>query len=217
MFIWKQLRIPLLAFTCCGVMLVLTRVILLPKTDKSDNDSLIFTNEVPLPQWHLTKNHSLPEPEKIYPELKAQQYYQYSKNQLLLDIEMRYMTEGDVPKLIKELTSVSSSATVRQREGIGYYGVGVEGERAYLSACINPRGKTTFTNQQFNENRFFYETRPLHILSWLLGQAQLQDRRCLWTHLSIPLKNSSPEDAYQVLENAWVSWYQWWRSRFPNQ
>jgi cyanosortase A-associated protein len=48
-----------------------------------------------------------------------------------------------------------------------------------------------------------------------LGQEGLKDRRCLWAHLSVPLKNSSPEAAYQVLEKAWFSWYQWWQPRFP--
>ncbi|NJQ98397.1 MAG: hypothetical protein HC784_13990, partial [Hydrococcus sp. CSU_1_8] len=36
---------------------------------------------------------------------------------------------------------------------------------------------------------------------------------CLWTHLSIPLKETPREQAYQILEQVWVSWYQWWHPR----
>jgi cyanosortase A-associated protein len=49
----------------------------------------------------------------------------------------------------------------------------------------------------------------------LLGQEALLDKRCLWVYLSIPLRNSSPEEAYKTLEQAWFSWYQWWQPRFP--
>ncbi|WP_336604386.1 cyanoexosortase A system-associated protein [Tolypothrix bouteillei] len=162
----------------------------------------------------MSKSRSFPNSKKSHLELKAQKYYQYIQNNLPLDIEMSYVTEGNVPVFLKNFTSISSSAVLRQQEGIGYYGLGVNQNRAYLSACINPYGNSTFTEEQFNQNRFHYEMRPQHILSWLIGQRQLQHKRCLWAHLSIPLNNSSPEAAYEVLENVWFSWYQWWRPRF---
>lgn len=213
MIIWKHLHLSILAVTFSITLLVLGRVILLPKPEKA-TDSSIFSEKISLEQWQFKKNESLPKPKKLYLELIAQKRYQYIRNNLPLDIEMRYVTDGNVPKLIKKFTSIASSSTVQKKEGIGYYGLGIDQKRAYLSACINPYGNSTFTEEQFNQNRFHYEMQPKHLLSWLLGQQQLQHKRCLWSHLSIPLNNSSPETAYQVLESVWFSWYQWWQPRF---
>jgi cyanosortase A-associated protein len=80
-------------------------------------------------------------------------------------------------------------------------------KRAYLDACINSRGGSTFTEEQFRANRIQYDVQFNRLLPWLLGQQELRDQRCLWTHLSIPLNQSSPESSYHILENAWFSWY----------
>jgi cyanosortase A-associated protein len=211
--IWKHLHLSILAVTFSITLLVLGRVILLPKPETA-TDYSIFSENIPLEQWQFKKNESLPQPKKLHFELLAQKRYEYIRNNLPLNIEMRYVTDGNVPKLIKEFTSITSSSTVQKKEGIGYYGLGIDQKQAYLSACINPYGNSTFTEEQFNQNRFHHEMKPQHLLSWLLGQQQLQHKRCLWAHLSIPLNNSSPEAAYQVLENVWFSWYQWWQTRF---
>lgn len=215
MIIWKQFRVPLLALTFSSVVLTLGNVVLLPTKDKSVVTPLVFPEQVPLPEWQLSINTSQEKPTKKHTEILAQKHYRYIKNDLLLDIEMRYVTNGNVVRLLKEYTSILSSANVRQREGVGYYGLGVDKQRAYLSACINIQSGSTFTQEQFNQNQYLYDLDFQRLLSWLLGQERLKDQRCLWAHLSVPLKNSSPEAAYQVLENAWFSWYQWWQPRFP--
>ncbi len=213
--IWKQFRVPLLALTFSSVVLALGSVVLLPTKDKRTVTPFVFPEQVPLPQWRLSTSPPLPKPTKEHSELLAQKHYRYMKNDLFLDIEMRYLTDGNVVRLLREYTSISSSANMRQREGVGYYGVGVDKQRAYLSACINSQGGSTLTQEQFNQNQYFSDLHPQRLLSWLLGQEGFKDKRCLWAHLSVPLKNSSPEAAYQVLEKAWFSWYQWWQPRFP--
>lgn len=213
--IWKQSRVPLLALTLSSVLFVLGNVVLLSPKDKQTVTPFIFPQEVPLPQWQFTISRPLPQPTKKIYKVIAQKHYRYINNNLPLDIEMRYLTDGDVVRFLRDFTFISSSAIVRQREGVGYYGLGVEKQQAYLSACINPQGVSTFTNEQFHQNLYSHAMKPQRLLSWVLSQKQLQDNRCLWTHLSVPLKNSSPQAAYQVLENAWLSWYQWWQPRFP--
>jgi cyanosortase A-associated protein len=208
--IWKHIHISILILTFSNTLLVLGKVILLPKSEKATISSLNLSEQVPLSEWQFKKNESLSKPKKLL----DQKRYEYIRKNLLLNIEMRYVTEGNVPKLIKDFTSIASSSTIHKKEKIGYYGLGINQKQAYLSACINPYGISTFTEEQFNQNRFHYEMQPQHLLSWLLGEKQLQHKRCLWTHLSIPLNNSSPEAAYQVLENVWFSWYQWWQPRF---
>lgn len=215
MIIWKQLRIPLLLLTFGSLLLGLGNIILLPTKDQGKVSSFVFPTEVPLPQWQLSLSRPLPQQTGKHSQPLTQKHYQYIQNNQALDIEMRYIRDGNVPVFIKEYTNISSTAIVRQREGVGFYGLGVDQQRAYLSACINPQGSSTFTDEQFNQNRHVNETRPQHLLSWLLGQGLFQDNRCLWAHLSVSLKDSSPKEAYSVLENAWFSWYQWWHLRFP--
>ncbi len=215
MIIWKPLRVPLLALTFSSVVLALANVVLLPTKDKSTVAPFVFPQRVPLPQWQLSIASPLAKRPRKHPELLAQKHYRYIKKDLFLDIEMRYLTDRDGEWLFREYSSISSSVDVRQREGVGYYGLGVDKQRAYLSACINPQGGSTFTPKQFKQNQYFDDVYPKRLLSWLLGQEDLKNKRCLWAHLSIPLKNSSPEAAYQVLESAWFSWYKWWQPRFP--
>ncbi|MBD0265216.1 MAG: cyanoexosortase A system-associated protein [Tolypothrix sp. Co-bin9] len=215
MFIWKQFRIPLLALTFSSVLLVLGKVILLPSPEKGTLTPFVFPEAVPLAQWQLKATSPLPEPTEEHPELIAQKHYQYIQNDLPLNIEMRYVTDGNLRELMRKYTSISSSAVVRQHQKVGYYGLLVDRQRAYLSACINPQGGSTFTPQQLNGKQYLYEGNWERILAWLLSQQSLPDQRCLWAHLSIPLQSSSPETAYKKLENAWFSWHQWWQRHFP--
>ncbi len=217
MIVWTKIRIPLLALTFSSIFLTLGNIILFSKKDKDIVTSFYFPEKILLPQWQSSTNPPLSEkPTSHHPELIAQKNYRYIQNNLTLDVEISYLKDGNVVKFIQDNTSTITPPVVRQQQGIGYYGYGVDQkQRAYLSACINSQGSTTFTDEQFNKNRYLHDTQPQHLLSWLLGEEQLQDRRCLWTHLSIPLKHSTPEAAYQVLEKAWFSWYQWWCPRFP--
>ncbi|MBD2603210.1 cyanoexosortase A system-associated protein [Scytonema hofmannii FACHB-248] len=215
MIIWKQFRLPLLALTFSSVFLVLGKVIVQPNTEKYTLTPLIFPETVPLSEWQLNTKYSQPTSTKEDSNFIAQKHYQYIQKNVNLDIEMRYVTIFDVNQLIRKYTSISSSPEVRQREKVGYYGLGVDKGRAYLSACINPQGSTTFTSQQFNQNRSLYDRPQQRLLPWLLGKKPIEDKRCLWAHLSISVNNSTPEAAYKKLENVWFSWHQWWQPRFP--
>jgi cyanosortase A-associated protein len=216
---WKQIRIPFLAFTFVTGLLITGKVILLPSLDQAKINAFAFPETVPLPQWQLSLSEPLKTPEDKHPELVAQKHYRYIENNLPLDIEMRYLQNlynADVNLLLKSYTSIKSSAKiVRQSNEIGYYGLGIYKQRAYLSACINPRGDSTFTYGQFRQNRYFKDVSFARLLPLLIGQEPLLDKRCLWVHMSIPMQHSSPEAAYEVLEKIWVSWYQWWQPRFP--
>ncbi len=215
MIIWKEFRLPLLALTFSSVFLVLGKVVLFPNAEKSTLATVVFPETVPLSQWQLNTKYSQPTLTKEHSNLIAQKHYQYIQKDLSLDIEMRYVTIFDVSKLIKEYTSISSSPLVRQQDKVGYYGLGVDKGRAYLSACINLQGNSTFTDQRFRQSNSLYNRRWERLLPWLLGKKPIEDRGCLWAHLSIPVQNSTPEAAYKKLENVWFSWHQWWQPRFP--
>lgn len=215
---WKQVRIPLLALTFVTGLLFVGKVTLLPNPESPKIKAFVFPEKVPLSQWQPSLTNPLKTPTGDYPELFAQKHYRYIDNNLPLDVEMRYLhnlSNADISSLIKRYTTVASSAIMRQQEGVGYYGLGVNQQQAYLSACINPRGGSTFTHEQFRNNRYFKDIRFDRMLPVLQGQEALIDKRCLWVYMSIPLRDSTPEAAYQILEKTWVYWYKWWQPRFP--
>jgi len=101
--------------------------------------------------------------------------YRYIQKELPLDIKMRYEVEadGNFSKFIKNYTDIKFSLNqplpdVRQHERLGFYGLFVYQKRAYLNACINSRGGSTFTKEQFNYNRSHYDAQFNRILAWLL-------------------------------------------------
>ncbi|MBE9008475.1 cyanoexosortase A system-associated protein [Fortiea sp. LEGE XX443] len=215
---WKEIRIKFLALIFGAGILVLGKSIFFPNPDKPKINTFVFPQEVPLGEWQPSVAAPVKSLTKENPNLLAQKYYRYVKNDLPLDIEMHYLQDfyhADIGVYIQRNLGITSPTVMRQQKGAGYYGLGVDKQKAYLSTCINPRGGSTFTHAQFRDNRFSQDISFNRIMPILLGQEALLDKRCLWVHLSIPLQNSSPEEAYQVLEKAWFSWYQWWQPRFP--
>jgi cyanosortase A-associated protein len=114
------------------------------------------------------------------------------------------------------LSSPGETAPIlRSTPETGSYSLEIQEERAYLRACINPRGPSAITYEQFIQNRYTYDLQFSRLWPVLLGQEPMRDYRCLWTHLSVPADKTAPDSAYQVLEKAWPSWYQWWYAHFP--
>lgn len=210
----KNFRVAILAVTISSALLVLAKVTLSPTTSRYPVSSFTFPSVVPLPGWQKLPSTSLVTV-KEHPEYLSGRSYQYSKAGVPLTIEMRYLndTSGEVKSFLESYISIPSSPKLRYRTGTGFYGLFTHQQKAYLSSCINPSGGSTVTQRQFNQNRHTSDIQVNRLLLWLSGE-KLEDKRCLWTHLSIPLK-SSPSEAYQLLETAWFEWYQWWYPRFP--
>jgi cyanosortase A-associated protein len=215
---WKKPRIYFLTLTFSIGLLVSLISILFPSFGKPKNRTLIFPKEVPLKLWQLSNSQPMQVVVEKYPNLLSHITYHYVKKDLNLNIDMRYLQNfypADVTLLKKNDDTKKSPNIVRYKDGVGYYGLGLDEQNAYLSACINPRGGSTFTHAQYRNNRYSKDINFERLLPVLQGQEALIDKRCLLVNLSIPLQNSSPENAYKVLEQAWFSWYQWWQPRFP--
>jgi len=212
----KQIRITFLSLIFGSVLLVLGKIILIPPPEKPKLSKFVFPEKVPLAQWQQSENQSQPKSKDI--RFLAQKRYRYTLNNQYLTIDMAYLNlpGGDFMALLRGYKPLASSPVVRQDEKIGFYVLGIDKkQQAYLSTCINPRGGTTLTYSQFNQNRYLYDLQPQRLVSWLFGKQELFDRRCLWAHLSIPLQNTSQKTAFETLEKAWFSWYKWWQPRFP--
>lgn len=215
MLFWKNLRVPFLALTCSAVFLVLGKSVFYPASDNRTVAPFTFPPSIPLPGWQPLATQPLTEQVGKNPKYIAGQRYQYAQEDLQLDIEMHYLvdTVGDIQDLVK--TGDAQKSSIRQQAQTGFYTVFTDKDKAYLRSCINPKGPATVNDRQFKQNRNFYDIQSPRLLLWLIGQEKLKDERCLWANLSIPLKGSSPEAAYQHLEAVWFPWYQWWHTRFP--
>ncbi len=215
---WKPVRLSLLAITLGGVLLVAGKVVFYPSAHKHLATPFEFPESVPLADWKLDKSAPLEISDNS--EVKAARKYEYQKNSMALEIEMRYVVDarGDVEDMMKLYTVLKSSPgklALVNTQGAGFHGILQQKNRLYLSSCINSRGGATVTYEQFRYNRNTRDWYPNRILFWLLGRGDIRDRRCLWTQMSVPLDKKTPEDAKKILENAWVSWYGWWQPRFP--
>jgi cyanosortase A-associated protein len=221
-----KIRIILLAVTCFGVLCTIGKLILDADAASRQVSNFAFPANVLLKDGQIVESQLLTDSaiqeQKKYDATIAGRRYRYRYDSILLDIEMRYIigTLGNVEEFIKNNTTINLPPsklfkTVRYQEGIGYYGLFIYQNKAYLSSCINPQGNSTVSTKQFFNNRNIYNIRLNRLLPWLLGEQSFFDRRCLWAHLSTPINDSDYQTTYKVLEKAWFACYLWWNPRFP--
>ena len=225
---WELIRLTLLATTLSGILAALGHALLGQPvaSNKQQNNSIHLASELPLPDWTFIYSSPLNTSENGgEPGLLGRRYL-YQKQDWSLIIQMYYIQDtrernSEIQLLVQNFTNISpmavSAGATQQQSNIGFYTLFSDTKSAYLSACINPRGGSTVTRKQFTRNRLIYDLRPIRLWGWILGQHPLQDKRCLWTHLSIPLEDASPESLYSVLEEVWFDWYALWKSRFPDR
>lgn len=225
---WQQYRQVSIALTFISVFFTLGRFSLDPTAGNRPVTAFAFPSVVALPGWKLLESRRQAEPtansrpDSGEPVLVASQKYRYQQNNQQLEIDMRYIVGnwGDTNAYLKDYTPIKLKSAqllqnVRQHQGVGFYNLFVYQEQAHLSACINPRGRSTVTSTQFLANRHTYYFQVRRLVPWILGQEGLRDNNCLWVNMSTPLNQASAQTAYSVLEQAWWSWYQWWLPHFP--
>ena len=236
-----QYRQIIITAILIGVFLTIVRLLIDTNISNKQVSNFDFPPIVPLSGWQRLKSVSLDESidsdAKTYEALLAGRKYIYQQNNQKLQIEMRYLvgTLGRIGTYMKSYTSIDIKpnpvpdrivpkierigdklpSLQRKQEGVGFYIMFIHQKRSHLVACINPRGGSTITQEQFFANRYRYDLKLERLLPWLLGKESLRDRRCLWSHLSLPLNQNSPESNYTLLEGAWFSWYEWWSQNFP--
>jgi cyanosortase A-associated protein len=217
----------LLLLLCGGVMLVFGKALFgTPKAPLREPASVRFPSRVPLDGWQMLDSQALTLQVLWNTKVASGWRYRYqSPNAQSLNIELRYVadvvnSQSDLPQMFSILTQISpqivDSSTTRYRPEIGFYSLFTDRETDYLSACINPRGGSTVTGKQFQQNRFVHDLRVDRLIPWFLGEGKLMDHRCLWTMLSLPQNSVTSGTRGQILENAGVDWIRWWQANFPS-
>lgn len=216
----QSLRPIVLAITFVSTIFTLGKVTL--DSNLGKYSTFTFPATVPLAGWKLLGSKALDNQNYQDTGFISGRRYQYIQNDVYLDIEMRYeTTNGEFKKFLGKYTAIKSLPKkplpiTKYQQGIGYYILFTDKNKAYLGSCINPRGGTTVSYEQFSHNRNTYDLTFKRIFPWLIGQEELRDWRCLWSYISIPVNvDTVPLADYQILEKAWWDWYQIWNRRFP--
>ncbi len=194
-----------------------------------DRPKFQLPDRVSLNEWRSLPSEDLTsllkEPTKAV-VADARKYLYTSPTQDVLRIDVLYVKEVVViPKFLEilDLQYSINNLDIRHQKNIGYYALFNDRERAYLSACINPRGLSTVTQEHIISNRNDYDFTPDRVINYLLGITYIRDNRCLLTAISLPLENKQNQDlnntslnnSYQKLEKVWINWYQKWENNFP--
>ncbi len=224
----QKIRLGLLIFLISSSFLVLGRSLVDGSIGKPT--PFIFPDRIEFVQ-DQTKQLETKPPENIVdtkeffgkPKYLFGKKYSYLVDEMTVDIALRYAvgTDGDLFSFLKGMANIEiSEDELRQKSvlksPIGYYATFTHQNRAYLTACINPRGISTVTKDHFEDNASDRAMDRDVIIGWLLGQKDLRDRRCLWTLISTPITSDSDLNiTNQKLEKVWFLWYEWWKFRFP--
>jgi cyanosortase A-associated protein len=171
-----------------------------------------YPEQITLPSWQFKTSEKA-----IVDGQPPGQRYTVQKDDLTAQISAfnQPYSDGNISRLLVAYTD-AKPATVYihplEHPKTGYFGAFVFENQAYISACLNPNGLSTVTEQQFVSNQYRYN---LKLLGWLAGQQDLTDSSCLWTLISAPIApNSTPDEIAQIfqqLETLWVEWYGWWQ------
>ena len=220
----QTLRLGILAANVLLLVGVTAAVFLNPNVGNLQDYE--FPETLNLRGWKLEGSEALDPVEK--PEYEGSSYragrhYRYRQGGIPLDIEIRYVTEtlGGVDLFTREHERFTAkadeeeiTARIRQRAESGHFAEITYGGYAYISTCINPRGLSSATPEQFARNQELYDTVLERVIPWFLGRERWQDDRCLWTLMYKPL-GDDPEGAQSRLESAWQDWFQLWQGNFP--
>lgn len=209
------------------VLLTLGKLMIDGNAGKQQVNNFEFPTQVPLEGWKKMKTMAIesnqPETDKPYDRILAAQKYYYQQDNKDLEIKMSYVvgTLGRAKikvalqqQYTRNLTPEQISPEWTKKDNLQYAILDFDG-RSHLISCINSRGGSTVTSDEFRKNRRKHDLQPSRLLPWLMGKETLLDRRCLWAELSLPIQEDSKEESHKLLESTWFTWYDWWSDNFP--
>lgn len=226
---WQKIRLLLIILTFSGVLAVLIRSLLLPYPQKKNtSENFIYPENVPIVNWQQTGSKFLKNNAKNSEGKKHLYEYNQGNNQVKIQGQYQQYSDSNMSRFLMIETGIPPANTLpqmRYKEGFGYYYLLENEGKTFLTACLNPKGESTVTQDQHTKNRYLKTMGFQRTLLWIIGQQDLTDGRCLWTLISIPtpedpnpitLENENLEKTYKQLEEVWFSWYKWWKQNLPD-
>ncbi|MGK7894061.1 MAG: cyanoexosortase A system-associated protein [Xenococcus sp. (in: cyanobacteria)] len=227
----SKLRNAFLATISIGITLVTAYAIANPHVGNRQVADFDFPDEIPLTNWQQLSSESLVLPAKPDDNgefIKSAKRYLYSKENLNLVLEIRYLvgTRGNISGLLKEYWELSPAIMAKQQvktiSGIGsYLFVEVENRNStekhisYLSSCLTSVGNSIAGQKEFSAVLSQVRLTPELIWHWLWGKESIRDRRCLWITLEIATQDQKLENNDKNLEQVWRELNHWGKPNFP--
>ena len=223
-------RQSLLLILCIGSIGVLGNALISsPKLkDLEEPTAFNFPQNVPLPDTRMLTSKPLAAQSLPNGMVGAGYAYRYEYNSRPIDLEIRYITDGVanrptmdamLPIFTKIPVTALQPSSMKEEPGLGFYSLFADKKTAYFGTCINPRGITTVTGDQFhansNPNPFTGNIPFERMVPWLMGRQTFRDSRCLWTVLSMPIDAAAPDDTMKTLQTVGINWTRWWQGHFP--
>jgi cyanosortase A-associated protein len=188
-----------------------------------------FPAQVPVAGWRLSQVEPLEHPEKYRADILASQRYLYhpAHGGQPLTVESRYYVARKVPTITTELanafmfkkdylgTKLPFTISTTEFSPGNFYDLFQHQQRAYLSACIDPRGGSSINTGQIRQRQLGQGQAWQRWATWLTSPALLVDERCIWTQVSLPYTGSDPQPAYRELGRFWAQWHPWWQQNYP--
>lgn len=173
---------------------------------------------VPLTGWQLIQSSPLlPEGSALLKPISSRVYQYRNVQGGELEVQAYYLdaNKADIEDFLKNYTTLPSRPQISYQLNIGAIALIPAQHRMYLSACINPQGPSTVTADQYLRAKLLSGKTFSWFKDWLWGRANLLDQRCLWSHLSVPLRSpSANQEAQLVLQEAWRNWFEWTQAKF---
>ena len=168
---WSSVRLGLLSVTFVGALLVWGRIALLPKvsSEAAQTPKNTLPEAVPLAGWQAIASQPLskeqlaaetpnrptntantnPAENKETQEIKMGRRYRYQQGEQTLQADQLYVqSDGNVSRYLfvySPVYTANATMQVKFQPNVGHYALVARGDRAYLTACINPRGGSTVT------------------------------------------------------------------------
>lgn len=218
MSLWDHYRSSILAIAFAGTLLALGAGLKTSLQPRPTVAEMPLPATVPLKGWQLTHSSPLtPEGSALLKPISSRVYRYRNAQGWELEAQAYYLdaNKADIQDFLQNYTQLSASPQISHQLNMGAIALIPTQNRVYLSACIHPQGSSTVTADHYLRTKLLSGKSVDWFKDWLWGQASLLDQRCLWSHLSVPLRSpSASQEAQIVLQQAWRNWFEWTQSQF---
>ncbi len=212
--LYKNICLIAIAITAVGAIAI--SVISAPKF--SSRPKYQLPSQINIQNWRSLPSQNL---NLTFESLISARQYLYSDdtNSYQVQIEAIYLNKvSSFLNIIRAINIkyIESTLQLKYAANLGHYAIFADQDKTYLASCINPTGQATLTDAQFNSNQNQYDVVLSRLGSYLLGNGDLRDYRCLFTVMSMPIaKTTNTQINYQYLEASWIDWHRFWKDNFP--
>jgi cyanosortase A-associated protein len=149
-------------------------------------------------------------------EAVARYEYSFGSEGRPLTVEVRFFQQakGDVASYTQARLEHRPALQLRTRIGLGEYAWFEHDHRLWLTACVDIHGLATVQPGAFDRNRRLHDRHWMRSVRWIFGLGPLEDRRAMWTLISLQSDATSSPEALNLLEQVLFDTALLWRDNW---